>query len=117
MKLDCSPRRQSEKERETDEREVRAMLDLGVLRPSDAPASTNNVFVQKRTVDVNGIAETRTATDPRKINVYTENDSYPILAIEDIVNWLATKKVYDPRPPQRELECRDSRGVATVDSC
>jgi transposase InsO family protein len=94
MKLDCPPRRRSEKERETEEREVRAMLDLGVLRPSNAPASTNNVFVQKKTVDVNGMAETRTATDHRKINVYTENDSYPIPAIEDIVNWLATKKIF-----------------------
>jgi hypothetical protein len=26
------------------------------------------------------------------MNVYTENDSYPITAIRDIVNWLATKK-------------------------
>jgi hypothetical protein len=48
MKLDCPPGRRSEKERATEGREVRAMLDLGVLRPSDAPASTNNVFVQKR---------------------------------------------------------------------
>jgi hypothetical protein len=94
MKLDCPPRRRSEKERATEEREVRAMLGLGVLRPSDAPASTNNVFVQKTTVDGNGIAETRTATDHRKLNVYTENDSYPIPAIEDIMNWLATKKVF-----------------------
>jgi hypothetical protein len=94
MKLDCPPRRRSEKERATEEREVRAMLDLGVLRPSDAPASTNNVFVQKKTVDANGIAETRTATDHRKINVYTDNDCYHIPAIEDIVNWLATKKVF-----------------------
>jgi hypothetical protein len=94
MKLDCPPRRRSEKERATEEREVRAMLGLGVLRPSDAPASTNNMFVQKKTVDANCIAETRTATDHRKINVYTENYSNPIPAIEDIVNWLATKKVF-----------------------
>jgi hypothetical protein len=93
MKLDCPPRRRSEKERATEETEVRAMLDLGVLRPSDAPASTNNVFVQKKTVDANGIAETRTAMDHRNANVSTENESYPIPAREDIVNWLATKKV------------------------
>jgi hypothetical protein len=96
MKLDCPPRRRSEKERATEEREVRAMFDLDVLRPSDAPASSNRVFVQNEAVDANSIAETRTATDHPKINVYTENDSYPLPAIEDIVNWLATKNVFRP---------------------
>jgi hypothetical protein len=91
-KLNFPPRRRSEKGRETKYREVRALLDLGVLRPPDAPASTNNVFVQKNTVDTNGIAASRTATDHRMIKVYTKNDTYPVPAIKCIVNGLAAKK-------------------------
>jgi hypothetical protein len=53
-KLDCPPRRRSEKERLLEEIEVQKMLDLGVLAPSSAAASTNNVFVNKKTTNSAG---------------------------------------------------------------
>jgi hypothetical protein len=91
-KLDCPPRRRSEKERLLGEIEVRNMLVLGVLATSFAAASTNNVFVNKKTTDSAVNFETRTATDHRRPNTVTKNDPYLMPSIEDIVNWLSTKK-------------------------
>jgi hypothetical protein len=70
------------------------MLDLGVLTPSSAAASTNNVFVNKKTTDSAGNFETRTTTAHRRLNTFTKNDSYPMPSIDDIVNWLSTKKYF-----------------------
>jgi hypothetical protein len=93
-KLDCPPRRRSEKERLLEEIEVQNMLDLGVLAPSSAAASTNNVVVNKKTTDSAGNVETHTATDHRRLNTFTKNNSYSMPSIDDIVNWLSTKKYF-----------------------
>jgi hypothetical protein len=64
------------------------------LAPFSAAASTNIVFVDKKTTDSAGNFETRTATDHRRLNTFTKNDSYLMPSIDDIVNWLSTKKYF-----------------------
>jgi hypothetical protein len=76
-KRECPPRHRSEAERNI-EAEVRKMADLGVLEPSNAPTSTNFVFVPKRTNVVSGECENRTATNYRRINSFTKADNYPL---------------------------------------
>jgi hypothetical protein len=72
-----------------------------LLAPFSAAASTNIVFVGKKTRDSAGNFETRTATDHRRLNTFTKNDSY---LIDDIVNWLSTKKyIFDARSQERVL--------------
>jgi hypothetical protein len=79
------PHRRSEKERVLEEVEVTRLMALGVIEPSDALASTNFVFVAKKTKDAAGNPEQRTATDHRKINEFTEQDGYPMPPLEDNV--------------------------------
>jgi hypothetical protein len=68
---------------------VTRLMKLGVIEPSNARASTNFVYVAKKTKDAAGNPGQRTATDHRKINQFTEQDGHPKTPLDDIVNFLA----------------------------
>jgi hypothetical protein len=75
-RLDCPLPRRSELKRTADEAEVKRLLQLGILEPSTATASTEFVFVDKRTKDKDGNPERYTSTDIQKIDEVTEPGGY-----------------------------------------
>ena len=92
--LDVPARRLSAVEREVERREVTKMLEAGVLEPSQATASTCNVFVPKKTLGADGKPEIRTTSDMRRLNVATKPMRYPLPDITAITEWLASRKFF-----------------------
>jgi hypothetical protein len=82
------PYRKSLREREEIKEEIIKMLDAGIIQPSRSPLSFPVVQVPKK----NGTR--RFCVDFRKMNIITQQDCYPLPRIDDILDRLATSRVY-----------------------
>ena len=82
------PWRVSPKEKEIIRTEVRKMLDLGVVEPSDSPWCTQVVLVKKKDLTY------RMAIDYRGLNTVTCFDASPIPRVDDSIATLQGKKFF-----------------------
>ena len=92
LKSDAAPTRQAPyrlnpKKAEVVKREVRYMLDRGLIRPSDSCWSSPVVLVPKE----NG--EWRLCFDYRKVNDLTVPDNFPLPRIEDCIDRVGRAKI------------------------
>ncbi|CAM5173325.1 unnamed protein product, partial [Eretmochelys imbricata] len=78
----CSPFRVTGKTAQDLEREVRDMLDLGVIQPSASPWASPVVLVPKK----DGLV--RFCVDYRKLNAITVSDAYPVPRPDDFLDKL-----------------------------
>ena len=76
------PRRLPLAKRQVADREVKRMLDMGVIEPSTSPWSSPIVLASKKGGDV------RFCIDFRKVNAVTKKDSFPLPRIDDSLNKL-----------------------------
>ena len=74
--------------RDSVEADVKAMLDLGIIRPSDSPYASPIVVVRKRD------NTNRICIDFRKLNKLTISDSEPMPQLNDMFQNLAQDKYY-----------------------
>jgi hypothetical protein len=68
------------------DRQVKAMLDKGVIEPSDSPWSSPVVLVPKRSTDDK--PKYRFCVDFRALNALTRPDAYPLPVFTDTVSTL-----------------------------
>ena len=66
--------------REESEKQIKEMLENGVIKPSTSPWSSPIVSVQKKNGDM------RFCVDYRKLNEITVNDSHPLPLISDLLD-------------------------------
>jgi len=62
------------------EKQVKELLDMGLIRPSTSPMASPIVCVAKKTGGV------RIAVDYRYLNLYTVADAYPMTTVNEILN-------------------------------
>jgi hypothetical protein len=74
LSIDMPTRRRSPAEQTLEKEAVERLVREGILELSRAPVATQDVFVEKKTYDVNGRREMRTATDFRHLNAITRSD-------------------------------------------
>ena len=67
---------------------LKEMLEIGVIRESTSPFSSNVVIVRKKDGTI------RFCIDYRKLNQRTEKDAYPIPRIDDTLHSLAGSKYF-----------------------
>jgi Reverse transcriptase (RNA-dependent DNA polymerase) len=72
---------------------VTRLIKLGVIELSGALANTKFFYIEKKTKDDAANPEQQAETYHRKINGFTEHDSYPMPPLEDI-NFLALHQFY-----------------------
>ena len=82
------PYRTSQKEQAIIEKEVKEMLENGIVRPSRSPWSSPVVLVAKKD------GTTRFCVDYRKLNKVTKKDSYPLPRIDDTLDKMKGKRYY-----------------------
>ena len=76
------PRRLPIAKRQVADKEIKRMLEMGVIEPSQSPWSSPIVLVSKKTGDV------RFCIDFRKVNAVTKKDSFPLPRIDDSLHKL-----------------------------
>lgn len=69
------------------ERQMKSMLDQGIIRPSNSPWSSPIWIVPKKT-DASGKKKWRIVVDYRKLNEKTIDDRYPLPNITDVLDKL-----------------------------
>ena len=62
------------------EKQVKELLDMGLIRPSTSPMASPIVCVTKKTGGV------RIAVDYRYLNLFTVADVYPMTTVNEILN-------------------------------
>ena len=77
-----APRRLPIAKQETELREVKKMLDRGVIKPSSGPWASPVVLVTKND------GSTRFCVDYRRLNEVTRKDAYPLPRIDDTLDLL-----------------------------
>jgi len=82
------PFRTSPKEKEIITKEVEALQQHGIIRPSSSPWATNVVLVRKRD------GRHRLCVDFRALNKITKRDVYPLPRIDDILDTLSGMKYF-----------------------
>ena len=105
------PRRPPLAQREVIEREVKKMLDSGIIEPSDSPWAAPVVLVRKKDGSV------RFCVDFRKLNAITKKDAYPLPRIDESLDLLAGSKWFSTLDLaqgyfQVEMEERDKEKTA-----
>ena len=73
--------------REEVDRQVKVMLEKGVIRPSSSPWQSPVILVPKKSES--GNPKYRFCVDYRGLNAVTKFDSYPLRRFEDTVSTLA----------------------------
>ncbi|XP_066969245.1 uncharacterized protein [Macrobrachium rosenbergii] len=81
-----SPYRLNPVKRDIVEKEIRYMLEHGLIRPSVSPWSSPIVLVKKPD------GQFRMCVDYRKVNTNTKNDSFPLPRIEDCLDRIGPAK-------------------------
>jgi Reverse transcriptase (RNA-dependent DNA polymerase) len=81
-------------EKELEAERVWALIDCGILEPSESPYVTNNILVGKKRNADGSSGRMRVTSDLCALNAVTENLAYPTKDVKTIVRWLATKQVY-----------------------
>jgi hypothetical protein len=80
--------RESRKDREVVQIEVKCMLDAGVASPSYSPWALPVVLVEKKD------ASTRFCVDYRRLNALTKKDNYPLPRIDDTLDQLESATIF-----------------------
>ena len=80
------PRRFPPKEQEEIDRQIKQLLDTGMIEPSDSPWASNVVLVKKKD------GTKRFCIDYRRLNKVTIKDAYPIPRIDDSLDALGGSK-------------------------
>ena len=80
------PRRFPLKEQEEIDRQIKQLLDTGMIEPSDSPWASNVVLVKKKD------GTKRFCIDYRRLNKVTIKDAYPIPRIDDSLDALGGSK-------------------------
>lgn len=83
-----NPRRKAFVEKDVIDKEVRQMLDMGVIRPSHSPWSSPVHIVPKKD------GTNRFCIDYRKVNQRVVADAYPLPFTRDLIDSLAGAKVF-----------------------
>ena len=81
-------RRRPQAHIEETRRQVKQMLDDGIIEPTDSPWASAYVLVSKKTGDW------RLCVDFRKLNDLTKKSVYPLPNIEDCLDSIAGKKIF-----------------------
>ena len=90
---------------------LKEMLEIGVIRESTSPFSSNVVIVRKKDGTI------RFCIDYRKLNQRTEKDAYPIPRIDDTLHSLAGSKYFstlDLRSGYWQVELRETDKAKTA---
>ena len=74
-------------------RQMKDMLDKGIIEPSDSPYNSPVWVVPKKT-DASGKQKWRIVIDFRKLNELTDQDAYPLPDIDDILSQLGNAKFF-----------------------
>ncbi|XP_061481311.1 long-chain fatty acid transport protein 6 isoform X1 [Rhineura floridana] len=85
--MQASPYRVTGRNAEVVEREVQAMLEMGVIEPSTSPWSSPIVLVAKREAN-----EVRFCVDYRKLNQISQVDPYPLPRMDHLIERLGAAK-------------------------
>ncbi len=83
-------RRRTPAEQEFERKEVKKLVERGILEPSTSPWGTLNVFVPKKDGTL------RTTSDFRRLNAMTETDVYPMEDMKTTLDWLLAKSCIQP---------------------
>ena len=78
--ISCAPYRTGPKEREAISKQIKSMLDDGIIRPSTSPWAAGVVLVAKKDGSL------RFCIDYRKLNAITTKDVYPLPRIDDTID-------------------------------
>lgn len=81
-----APRRLPQVHQEEADRQVKDMLNRGVIKPSQSPWASPIVLVKKKD------GSTRFCVDYRKLNAVTVRDAYPLPRIDDSIDCLSGSK-------------------------
>lgn len=88
------PYRIPQAQKEEVDRQVKKMLEEGIVRPSSSPYNAPIVLVPKK-LDNSGTQKWRLAVDMRRLNVVTIiGDSFPLQNITEILDQLGNSKFY-----------------------
>lgn len=87
------PYRIPQAQKEEVDRQVKKMLEEGIVRPSSSPYNAPIVLVPKK-LDNSGTQKWRLAVDMRRLNDVTIGDSFPLPNITEILDQLGNSKFY-----------------------
>jgi hypothetical protein len=82
------PSRLGNAQREILEKEIKGMLDVGVIQPSKSPWSSRLVMVKKPDGSL------RPCVDYRRLNLQTKPNTYPLPVIDDLLGRVSEGKIF-----------------------
>jgi len=98
-------------------RQIKEMLDNGIIRPSTSPMASPLVCVLKGRDGCDGV---RLAVDYRYVNKYTQNDSYPMNNLQSIFQSVSGSNlisVCDMKGAYWQIPCQESQIWLTAFIC
>jgi len=98
-------------------RQIREMLDNGIIRPSQSPMASPLVCVMKGRDGCDGV---RLAVDYRYVNKYTRDDAYPMPDLQSIFQSVSKSKIItvcDMKSGYWQLPCNDNDVWLTAFVC